>query len=174
MTASVAESNPSALSGGTFVLIVVTAAITALATFFAQSFADKASVRNESSVAEVRQFIDAGEDYRELAPTFMRNLTQDRDLTADQSQLIKNLDLQNASLQTAMSNLDGHRYDAAKDYQIRLARAGRMLATDIEIAHSEALVQELMNILNEEVCISYYLRDETGLEVSKQTMLDCR
>lgn len=171
--ASLAETKEEGISGQAIILVLLTAAVTGVMTFFAQSFADEASVRDESMVSEVRQFLEAGEEYKELAPAFMRDLTQSRDISDDQALLIKNLSEQNSSLQTAMSNLDGWKHDAARDYQIRLGKASRLLASEIEISNSEPVVQELMDIFNEEVCISHYLRDEADLGVSLNNRREC-
>lgn len=158
-------------------LIVVSAVATSLLTgvvsFVVQTWADEAARRDESAVQEVTEFVSAGEEFRGHYSSFMSELTRGQSLDESQGALLENVRVQYSLLETAKQGLSGNSFDFASDYQASLALAVRQLSGDVEMVESEPLVQNLMTILDDEVCVSFYLRSSVDLEVSPDTASKC-
>ena len=175
MEISLPRSNGEELSAKSLIAIsaVASAMLTGLASYFAQSWADEAARRDESKVAEVRAFVDAGQKYRELASSFMQKLTQQQNINEEQKALITNLRDQYTLLETAKESLKQDRYEYATQYQVKIASSIKYLATPVKLKMSEPVVQNLVIIMNDEICVVYYLRDEADLSVSIETSRKC-
>ena len=170
-----ARPRPEGQSAKTMIAItaIASAALTGLVSYFVQSWADQAARRDESRVGEVSAFVDAGQEYRELMSTFMQKLTQQQKVDEERIALLKNLRNQYTLLETAKENLESERFVYATRYQVNLARSVNYLAKPVQMKTSEPVVQGLMNLLDDEVCVTYYLRDEADLEVSEETSQKC-
>lgn len=152
---------------------VMTSALTGLVTYYVQTFSDQEARRDERRIQEIGEFVGAGEQYRGLVSEFMRQFTQSDTYAIERKALLENVRDQYAFINTAKQNLSGADYQRATEYQDRLAKLINLLGKDKSPGESEELVQELVDLLGDEVCVSYSLRAEAGMATSDDVVREC-
>ncbi len=172
MTAS-ARSAPSSnwLSRGfnTGIMLIAASAVGLLASVVLWMI----QTHRQERVAEATAFIETAQRFDMTVRAYMTLYLNDKPADAAREAVQKNIQEQYLALERAANMLDGERWDYAERYHKSLVVVSGELDRDIPAAEAKGLLKSIAVARGQNICVTFYLRDEAGMETSARDEKDC-
>lgn len=128
----------------------------------------------QQRVAEVTKFIDVAQQFDGKFTAFMDPFLAGRDDKAERAAVRANIQDQFLALDRAANNLEGAQFNTAQGYKNKLLRVAAELDRAQPAPQAKALMQAVADVEAAEVCVTYFLRDEAGMDTSETDEMACK
>lgn len=128
--------------------------------------------RQERAI-EVTKFLDVARQFDGKFTAFMTPFLAGQDDKAERIAVRNNIQDQFKALEGAANSLEGERFDLAMAYKAKLVTVATELDRNQPAPEAKTLMQAVAAAKDAEVCVTYYLRDEAGLDTSAKDEKDC-